>query len=571
MIITLQPTRGQPLPETLRETLPATADAWSSVDRGQQPLATDEEIGVRTLFTRIAHVHGADRVSERETVLHYLREQGILLRGASVFLPRLRAFEPLFSPEERQFLIGALQMVDAHRAPAMMGSEGTVSYLEQQGLLLPSHVSGSVENATAAVASPSLWFGFLANVGARRSWYVDQVVADYHPIVEAFRDATIPEWVFMQNYPAWINRYLLRNVFEEENSASSRVSELRGQMLGWKDPTPQRIASLAVQGLSLAERTLWLDLVQKVLRDPHRDLLVRLFLMRIVLNTLEEVEKGVGEETVDVGMLMRLEGEFLRPLLQDPEATMVLAVAHYYLAESLNPSARTLVARSGKAIQPSFLPTRTLGLDRYLTNHHGKLSASLYSQALARLWAHVSFGEVRELNILEQVRPSHALSDYHPDVRFRKPRVLQKMARLADLVQRYGDDRRVVLDHFLNHEQEQDVLAALHFGRDGIVLIQGHHRAAALLRGASLGVIPKAWLRRVPVYVGNAGTLPPRFFKRVLTQNAGLSWSDLFPQEIDPMAILKSVPVVSAGQMVSNAGIALATMAMVSPCRSSLP
>lgn len=154
----------------------------------------------------------------------------------------------------------------------------------------------------------------------------------------------------------------------------------------------------------------------------------------------------------------------------------------------------------------------------------------------------VSFDRTQALSI-EQFRPIHSLADYHPDPKRRRPITAGKYQKIRQIVDEEGLNRDAFFRRFLSfaeHENEEGiwirVLELPHSSSslaDPRILVQGHHRVAALLLAAGDGVIPKEWLDEIPVKVYRYdGSMPEILVRRIITLGVGLTWPDLFPPGI---------------------------------------
>lgn len=128
------------------------------------------------------------------------------------------------------------------------------------------------------------------------------------------------------------------------------------------------------------------------------------------------------------------------------------------------------------------------------------------------------------------LRPIHSLADYHPDPSHRHNGMKKQCERLQTLTRRYGYDRdRVFRDYF--DLPGPFALEAMFTSR--LPVLGGHRHIAGLLKAASQGVIPEAWLDEgIPVkIVYYTGKFPKQLLSLFLTLGTELTWSDLFPQE----------------------------------------
>ncbi len=104
----------------------------------------------------------------------------------------------------------------------------------------------------------------------------------------------------------------------------------------------------------------------------------------------------------------------------------------------------------------------------------------------------------------------------------------KKYDRLKEMIAGASGDAASVMERFLN---EGDPLIVLELS-DRNVLLQGHHRLAALYKAAREGVVPAAWLERIPTKVIRyEGQLPEELVRGLLTLGNDLTWAALLPPQ----------------------------------------
>lgn len=131
---------------------------------------------------------------------------------------------------------------------------------------------------------------------------------------------------------------------------------------------------------------------------------------------------------------------------------------------------------------------------------------------------------------LRTVQPLHSLADYNPDDALRIPRLSYNRARIEELLGILGPTQRDSVVTTASFKGGQGFVAVLQFPSGHQLLLNGHHRGAALFQAARDGLIPASWLEDIPVrlYRYN-GDMPEALVRRLATLGATLTWDDLLP------------------------------------------
>lgn len=134
---------------------------------------------------------------------------------------------------------------------------------------------------------------------------------------------------------------------------------------------------------------------------------------------------------------------------------------------------------------------------------------------------------------VRNTRPLHSLADFNPDMDFRIPRLLEKSHNLHSLIAKYGLDRDRVLNEFLFSMDEDGCVSTprvIQFANMKVnLLVQGHHRIAALIDFANKGLIPQSWLENLhlPSVVYRGDDEPEHVVYYFCTAGQNKTWQDV--------------------------------------------
>ncbi|MDO8462366.1 MAG: hypothetical protein Q7S98_05860 [Deltaproteobacteria bacterium] len=231
-------------------------------------------------------------------------------------------------------------------------------------------------------------------------------------------------------------------------------------------------------------------------------------------------------------------GEAVKDLLftglADPDP--VVAYQSWQVLRLVSPDEANAVTETSLSSEPSAALTSSPDFDlpRY--------SRPSYAHQIARFRMVQSLIETSVYSVypvvvsLDQLTPLHSLADFHPDRERRAGILAAKIDEIRRIITEEGvSDPEKVIGEFLAGAGGAVTVLRLPSGKR--LVIDGHHRLAALYQAAREGLIPREWLERIgPVREETvvAGSTSEAVVDRVLTHGVRLTWDDLLPPLTPP-------------------------------------
>ncbi|MDO8644007.1 MAG: hypothetical protein Q7S00_03445, partial [bacterium] len=179
----------------------------------------------------------------------------------------------------------------------------------------------------------------------------------------------------------------------------------------------------------------------------------------------------------------------------------------------------------GEAISSNDWDDASPLVERYFYN-----PSPWHSRALSIVFRDLTAVGSSSLSI-DGFRPLHSLADYNPDPDYRSNVLERKVEQIRQTADRSTVEKILqALAPLTVPEGEEPQIRVLEIESGERILIQGHHRVAALIVAASEGLIPPEFLDQIPVelYRYTGTTFPPAWVRHFLFLG-NLQWTDLFP------------------------------------------
>lgn len=205
---------------------------------------------------------------------------------------------------------------------------------------------------------------------------------------------------------------------------------------------------------------------------------------------------GVGGAAT-AGTAMSPEEQEARARLKDPDPAIQWEA--WKELHRLNPEAAKRVAQADLGPPAPFI-AGTQGVVRYILSvpKAWKNAAAEVSGWIQNLQSQMITLDIR------RIRPAHSLMDFMPtplSLYYAHSAIMAYyFERLQDLRKHYPSAAEY-LDHFVNQSYTGSwtPITILQLPSGIQIILQGHHRLAALIKAAREGIIPEDWLKQVPV------------------------------------------------------------------------
>ncbi len=264
----------------------------------------------------------------------------------------------------------------------------------------------------------------------------------------------------------------------------------------------------------------------KVVR-VHRDDYMRYFALKLMMNLYASREMMLEDEHI-LGLL--------GPALSDREP-LIAFTAWKFIYQRLSAELGRKIGGDSFSteILTRYIESPDFGIRRYFA--HPPLTLKAMDSVIKFIWEYLA-KEKKEISIGE-FTPYHSLADFYPNPDSRPPAMEDKYRILKRIVEFFGTaDKDGTLATFFGtpsygYGKEESVLVLELSGGERL-LLQGHHRIAALIKAAAEGIIPASWLDKIPVTVLRyKGPMPEALIRRTLLPPNKLTWPDLFPRGTD--------------------------------------
>lgn len=184
------------------------------------------------------------------------------------------------------------------------------------------------------------------------------------------------------------------------------------------------------------------------------------------------------------------------------------------------------------------------GLARYVDASMAEGAFLKYQRTLSRVPLIIGTQAVMGTFSLEDIHPSHSLADFNPNALRRFEAVRQKYGILLEMHNRGSLTRENVLREFLFHQDPEEGPIIFHWQGRNAWLKGGHHRMTALYLAAGNVLIPREWLRDLPLLSFDwSHYLPERIYYQYFSRGSEpLQWRDLLPPGYPLAAFQQSAP-----------------------------